>query len=119
MDTRRFGIPKANQRTKVIIHIGIQQTLIYWCPRPRKSSDCHRRATVNGNRSDHDCTRLFFSPITFRLAGHTRYACQRPSIAPGTGSPNHDNCAIGGDPSDSYEQERRSGPECSRKLIVS
>jgi hypothetical protein len=41
-------------------------------------------------------------------------------IAPGTGSPNHDNCATGGDPGDGFKQERRSRLEySSRKMIVS
>jgi hypothetical protein len=67
-----------------------------------------------------------FSPVPSRGIGGA-YTCgtyavrvSAPIIAPGTGSPNHDNRAIGGDPSDSYEQERRSGLEySSRKLIVS
>lgn len=69
-------------------------------------------ATVDRNHNDYVHHQALLFPRCLQgesaahtHAGHTRYACQRRSITRGIGSPNYDNCAIGGGPSDNYEPE--------------
>jgi len=96
MHTRRFGFQKRSQ------------SLIYWCPHYKvlgMSSECH-----------------IFPRCLQDLAGHNLRGTHGGAhqLPRALDRPNHDNCAIGGDPSDSYEQKRRSRLEySSRKMIVS